>query len=175
MLRRSQLQELNIYYDPNDIWAEDYGLWQKLTEKAPMGNIPQVLVRYRLSATQLTSTHLPLSYSTMKEIDRRNIKRFGLSPSDDTLQIHRIVGSQKIITEFEVFRRCERYLMLLRAKNPEKGVYPDPDFSNIIEKQWFSVCNKASSIGFRVWAVFIKSPLTKESRTNRLMILQAGI
>lgn len=52
MLRKGAVQEIG--YDETFEGREDYRLWMVLSQKGPMGNLPQPLLRYRIHKGQVT-------------------------------------------------------------------------------------------------------------------------
>ena len=54
MIRRQVLTEHHICYDKDYLHAEDYKLWVDLSSYGDFYNIQEVLLRYRISDTQIT-------------------------------------------------------------------------------------------------------------------------
>lgn len=57
LIRRSVLVNNNLCYDKGYRHAEDYKLWIDLSDFGAFYNIPEVLLYYRMSETQITSSH----------------------------------------------------------------------------------------------------------------------
>lgn len=57
MMRKSILDEYHLYYDADYPYAEDYKFWIDLVSYGDFYIIPERLLRYRLSATQITTFH----------------------------------------------------------------------------------------------------------------------
>ena len=54
MMRRSLFCDPGIRYDPRFQHAEDYGLWAMLSMRTKLANLPEVLLRYRCHAGQVS-------------------------------------------------------------------------------------------------------------------------
>ena len=79
MIRRDILVNNNLKYDFSYVKAEDYALWSALASKGDFYNIPQVLLQYRLSPTQITATLGNPSALRMQKININNwLKGFKL-------------------------------------------------------------------------------------------------
>ncbi len=56
MLRRPALQKVGLYNEAF-AYAQDYDLWSRIAGQLPVANLPEYLVRYRVSTGSMTSTY----------------------------------------------------------------------------------------------------------------------
>ena len=76
MIRRKVVMDHHIRYDHNYIFAEDYKFWTELVKYGPLANIPLVLLKYRISETQVSSVHKIQQISISQKISREMISYF---------------------------------------------------------------------------------------------------
>lgn len=94
MVRRKVIIDHHIRYDPNYLYAEDYKFWTELVKYGKIANIPLVLLKYRISAGQVSNTHRNQQAELSEKISREMIL-YCLSKikiNDNTL-------NEKIVTE----------------------------------------------------------------------------
>lgn len=77
MLRRSAFAEVGGYDEDLSI-AQDYDLWLRLAEVACLGNIPEVLLRYRLHPSAITAHRAEEQSRAKQRILRSAYRRRGL-------------------------------------------------------------------------------------------------
>lgn len=69
MLRTEKIRQLGIEYEKEYIYAEDYRFWaQSLRKGLVIKNMPDVLVKYRLSKSQVSSAYLYAQYKASQNI-----------------------------------------------------------------------------------------------------------
>ena len=56
MMRRDIVEQLG-FYRPEALHAEDYDLWARISSITKLANIPEVLLRYRISKERISSQH----------------------------------------------------------------------------------------------------------------------
>lgn len=76
MIRRRVVVDHHIRYDHNYIFAEDYKFWTELAKYGPLTNIPLVLLKYRISKTQVSCVHKNQQVSISQKISREMISYF---------------------------------------------------------------------------------------------------
>lgn len=76
MIRRKVVMDHHIRYDHNYIFAEDYKFWTELVKYGPLANIPLVLLKYRISETQVSSVHKNQQISISQKISSEMISYF---------------------------------------------------------------------------------------------------
>lgn len=92
MIRRKVIIDHHIRYNPNYLYAEDYKFWTELAKYGKIANIPLVLLKYRISAVQVSLTHRNQQAELSEKISREMIS-YCLSKikiNDNTL-IERVV------------------------------------------------------------------------------------
>ena len=76
MMRHQVLLDNHICYDKNYLHAEDYKLWVDLSDYGDFYNIQEVLLKYRLSDTQITQKSNFRQAEGARKCRREYIKKF---------------------------------------------------------------------------------------------------
>jgi len=74
MLRRQVVTEVG-FYDPACVCCSDYEYWLRVLEKYDFANLPEPVLRYRMSSTQLKQSKLKLSLQTTLKLQADYRKR----------------------------------------------------------------------------------------------------
>ncbi len=80
MLRRRVVADIG-FYDPACICCSDYEYWLRVLEKYDFANLPEPVLRYRMSSTQLKQSKLKLSLKTTLKLQadyRRRTRTWSL-------------------------------------------------------------------------------------------------
>ena len=68
ILRAAVLKDNNFYFDLNYEHAEDYELFVRIAEKFKVANVPQLLLKYRIHKTSITSLYNEIQNENTKKI-----------------------------------------------------------------------------------------------------------
>lgn len=68
LIRKEVFDDYHLAYDEHYPHAEDYKLWYEISKIGELANIPQVLVKYRLHAQQVSSSKAQFQEATAKKI-----------------------------------------------------------------------------------------------------------
>lgn len=83
MIRKDILDKSNILYDETYIYGQDYKLWVDLSSKGEYFNLPETLLKYRKSKSQISSSKADLqrtnSYLARKQYFFDKLKNFDSS------------------------------------------------------------------------------------------------
>lgn len=160
MMRRKTLDSHKLRYDHNDLCAEDYGLWVRCSFLFPLANIPEVLLKYRISPNSIGQTYGERQRATVLKIHKDNVSRLGIMLNDECFEIHKIAAFPPAkITDTELIQKIENWLITLRDANIRSATYPEQEFSRAISNQWFVVCCAATDLGIWTWIKFWQSSL----------------
>ena len=160
MMRLSALNSNNLRYDPQDLHAEDYGLWVKSSFCFPLANIPAVLLKYRISSASIGQLHGEKQRETVLAIHRRNLDRLGIRVDERNLFIHKMAFFPPgKIEDRQLISDINEWFGALSQANRGLDVYPEPNFSMVLARKWFAVCYAAAGLGIWTWQMFADSPL----------------
>lgn len=74
MLRRPVIEDIG-YYNPECVCCSDYEYWLRVLEKYDFANLPEPVLRYRMSSTQCKQSKLRLSLKTTLKLQADYRKR----------------------------------------------------------------------------------------------------
>lgn len=134
MFRRKSFLAHNLQYDESFTNAEDYGLWAKAVDVLQLANVPQVLLKYRVHASNVSK----LQDSTRKLLDdihyrvyKDFLNKLQINYSEQDLQIHRQLAIREVDTSTN--EQLKQYLHWLET------IYTANQRTHYFEKQALQV------------------------------------
>lgn len=109
MIRKSVLEDNNIYYDKEYLCAEDFKMWIDLSKCGEFYNIQKFLLYYRQSDSQITTGNNPMQLTIAKKCRRLFIER------NFSTEVQKMLLSEKItiMTIKKMQQHNNNYLLLL--------------------------------------------------------------
>jgi Glycosyltransferases involved in cell wall biogenesis len=167
MLRRKILTEQNQRFDLNYPPAEDYDLWERISNHHQIANVPKFLTFYRLHENQTSYVNVLQQKSSVWNIQERQIKMFDIIYTDDEKQIHRKLGAWGFDESIDFLTHANKWLLKLQNANSKKHIYPEPEFTNVLAERWFFACRGASGLGRFTWSAYWNSTFRKHSEFHK--------
>lgn len=140
MLRRT-IVETGIRYSPLYPHGEDYALWVQIAKTYDIANIPEVLLKYRRSASQLSTKYAGLEMGMTLKIQREQINFLGIEPTAEECHLHWAVGASQFPPTISFANSVAVWFAKLKEGNSRYHYYPEPAFSNYLRIYWKGVCN----------------------------------
>jgi len=162
ILRKSLIDKFSLRYDPRFIKAEDYEFWVRCSDNFSLTNINQTLLLYRLNPEQTGRMYTEIQKKTSNEIRLMQIKKLGVNPSKEELELHQNLSTYNFQSSEDFLRRTIAWLLKLSNANKESKYYPEPSFSKVLAEQWFFCCHNATKLGLVTWKIFWHFPLSRE-------------
>lgn len=134
---------------PNYFAAEDYGLWAKASFLFPLANIPEVLLKYRVTSTSIGAKYPDQQRMSVFEIQKLNINRLGITNiSAEDFAIHKLIAfNPEAINSKELIIKASEWLQRLHHANQSTQCYPEPHFHQLLAEKWSAICNAAKGMG----------------------------
>lgn len=110
IMRKDKILELTDGYDPNDLYAEDYGLWSRLviSKKARFANINKSLLKYRTHPNNPRIEYKKKQSETANYIQKKMFSSLGIDiPLRDIALLNHSEGKISI----DNVKRCEFWLL----------------------------------------------------------------
>lgn len=115
IMRKCVLSEGNYQYDENHNTVEDFGLWQNISFKHKLENLPEILVKYRINKSGITKN----AKKNVHQSDISHMKIYKLvfdylciDSSDKNLNIYRLFISGR---SFAKEKEAEKISKLLKS------------------------------------------------------------
>lgn len=150
IIRNSILQDFGYKYDVNHISSEDYGLWLKMSFNHKLGNIPEVLYKYRINMSGLSQT----AEKNKEQRDQIHMQVYRLGfdhlkmvySIDDLFRFRLFVTARAILGEKEI-QETARFLHQL--KNAIKIFDYDVSTYEKVVTRYFILCCSEANITMR--------------------------
>jgi glycosyltransferase involved in cell wall biosynthesis len=142
MMRMGLLRKHQLNYSAEFIHCEDYDLWSKLADIAPLGNCPEALLEYRVHEGQITGNEKFLADKTrsLNAIRARHLRKLGIIPTNEELILHAIVSNGETVTSAEQFRQAEQWLEKLINACFNQEIVNRMYFGKIVLERWLRLC-----------------------------------
>lgn len=148
VLMRKVVLERHGGYRTDYPHAEDYELWTRLAPCCRLGNVPLVLMDYRLAASQVSRQHNASQSEAAQRIRQEYLRRLGIPHDTDEATRHaRLRAPQPIDTLVELELAGE-WLGKLASHFPQ-------EIRSVFSRQWFLCAVRAAGLGrtaYRLWA-----------------------
>jgi len=141
MLRRAILGT-GLCYSELYPHGEDYALWVQMARNHEITNIPEVLLKYRKSASQVSSKYAGEQLATTIKVQREQLENIGIKPTEQECLLHWAVGHSQFSPTISFANEVSAWFSKLKAGNACYHYYPEPVFSNYLRIFWTAVCNK---------------------------------
>jgi len=142
MLRRKLFVDNGLCYDPAYRHAEDYELWARAAQRFLLGNVPEVLLDYRVHPSQVSSAYNDQQLETAGRVRRFLLDGLGLEPSAADFETHQRLSTYRVNGERGLFARADEWLCRLKEANDQAKVYPEPYFSMVLTERLATLLKK---------------------------------
>ena len=163
IFRKIFLERFGLKYELNDLYAEDWSLWQKSSFIFPIINIQKVLLKYRITEHSISRFNADSQLKVIKIIHKKNIQTLCGDVADTDIEIHTRLGMWQFESDRSFIEKSEKWLFKLKYCNDLKKIYPEPEFTYVLAERWFFVCNAATGLGLITWSIYWNSSLRKHS------------
>lgn len=113
MLRASVIATNLLDYDSTMLHVEDYALWIQIMRVSKVANLPEILVRYRVHAFQISTTYSAIQQENTMVVQQNYIHSLGFS-QQDALLITQLFSSTSL--DFEILTYVLRQTQSLGAR-----------------------------------------------------------
>lgn len=161
IMRRADLLDHGLLYDTAFSRTEDYDLWERAAHQVKLANMPEVLVKYRVSAPGSRPEFDAREAEEGGRIRLRQLRGLGLDVTPEEERLHYQLSTWDFQGSIDFLRQADRWLTMLHEAN---RVYPEPDFSEVLADRLFAFCNAATHLGPEAGSVFAESELSRYRR-----------
>lgn len=159
MLRRSPFVANDLRYDMAFQHAEDYELWLRASRYVRLANIPEVLLDYRISASQVSSVYRQEQWETAARVREQQLNNLGISPNDEERKVFDSIIKDDFGNSLLYLKAVSSFLAKIHAANKIAKIYIEPSFTLCLEKMWFAACCSAFRAGNCNYASYSKHPI----------------
>ena len=131
-------------YREEFVICQDIDLWNRVSVKYALANLPRFLVRYRLGGTSHQDDELATRLKKQATADQ--LRDLALDFDDEDLdRHHRLRNPKNFRFDREYADWCEDWLMRLLAANEKARLYPEPEFRRAAAERWWRLALVARS------------------------------
>jgi glycosyltransferase involved in cell wall biosynthesis len=162
MVRRSAIPDPP--YAPEFPLCEDYDFLAQVARRHPIGMLPEVLVKYRLTTGSYSNFVGKQTFDLARVLKRRLLSEMGVEPTERELDVHHNLECNNLPRDPDLLRETSAWLEHLVAANERSRTHDTHAFAVIAGNEWFELCRAASTLGSPVWSQFHDSTLARVSQ-----------
>jgi glycosyltransferase involved in cell wall biosynthesis len=138
MLRASYIQKHGLLYDASVEYkaAEDYELWSRCLSTARICEYPQVLLKYRVHAKQISTLTAKMQIESANRIRRRMLGWLGIVPSPHETSVHYLFCTDTISPDI-MLNESESWARRLLDGNKQYQVFDPHYFKQEVLQHFF--------------------------------------
>ncbi|MDD3269859.1 MAG: glycosyltransferase family A protein [Syntrophomonadaceae bacterium] len=141
IMRRDLLVKHDLFYNPDFTHAEDYDLWVRCARHFQIANQSEVLYLYRHHAEQASRYAMEQErYSGLVMSDE--LKHLGVDFTHEEMEFHKEISVWRIPANPLFADRSRLWLDKLIETNARTNYYPEPVFSEMVNKRWNGICER---------------------------------
>jgi glycosyltransferase involved in cell wall biosynthesis len=169
MLMPAKIAKINLF-DEGAVF-QDYEMWTRLAPYYRMGNIQQILVKYRRHSQQHSKINAELDRRDLRKFSQRYFHNlFPEATAEDRAAFDRIVAKEPFPNPFEL-ERAGNWLVRLAQT-------PDNHLRQVMKGHWYAACFHSTHLGLACYRLYCQMTsqfgVALDARTfNRLWIMCA--
>ena len=135
MFNHGLLIENQITYDENYVLAQDYRMWVTCSEYAECGNVPEILLKYRVHSKAVSNERREKQRLFALNNIKEQLKKLSIELPKEYEHIH----------ENFLFSRCpysieyKKWIMLIIKQNQKYHVYNQKKLEQILWRKWVEI------------------------------------
>ncbi len=158
MLRKAVVMQLPVLFDSGYKHAEDYELWSRLIFKCRFSAVPELILRYRLHAQQVTQKNHVEQMESADRVRRNLLIHAGFHFTEDELRVHCLLGNSRLLTAKSDVLILEQWFKKLIEQNKTLKWIDQAIFEKTIRKHWLDACGM-TNLGLPVFFRYLGSEL----------------
>ena len=144
MIRKNILDINNLEYNLNYANAQDYELWNNISQVTKMANIQKVLLKYRISSNSITSVadgpKLKLRYELLSGVFTEVLNKLNIQNTEEENRLHFTIGLNERIAKEDInLKALDTYLTKIIDANKEMKYFDEKYFINFLSKKFLIV------------------------------------
>ena len=160
MMRAACTREVGLRFDLSHHLSQDYGLWVRIPKPWQITNIPRVLTVYRQHSSQVTAIHKQKQIDIAWEIQKEQLSRLGISPTEKERMIHLSLSGlvHHTYENLDQIFEARDYLIKLNKANKKYERYTKKAFREVLFEKWW-VVGRSNSLSIKqilisYWKIF---------------------
>jgi glycosyltransferase involved in cell wall biosynthesis len=143
IIRKKDFVDNKLIFRHSYSYAEDYDIWVRAASIGlQSANIPQVLVKYRVHDTQVSSNHHGIQLELTARIQLFQLRCMGIDPLMEELQLHFGLSTGQISKETNYLEKVKNWFIKIDQANQKNNIYPQSDLRTVLNYYWNSAYQK---------------------------------
>ncbi|MDD2767552.1 MAG: glycosyltransferase [Methylococcus sp.] len=159
--RMAVLNRHSLRYDESYKHAEDYELWVRLARHTRLGNLPQVLLRYRSHPENVSNSNKREQIATRDRVRIEHLETFGLLPTPDQKKLHMELFDLRFGGGEERMMSARHWLESLAEAVSTKCGIPLSRLHRDFCRLWYSACGRSARQGLKALSIYLSSPMAR--------------
>lgn len=140
VLRKAFLDKFGLGYDEAAVCTQDYDLWVRCADRFKMANLPDVLLRYRRHAGQVTIQHERLQNDIARAVTGKLLARAGISASATELEFHEWFCKFTPKTDRAYIWSIAQWLSKIFDTSLQTGYFSPRSLQIVFFNRWLFIC-----------------------------------
>jgi glycosyltransferase involved in cell wall biosynthesis len=167
VIRKAIIDKYNLQFDPNRVHGEDYDLWVRMSEYCKLSNYPELLVRKRDHAKNISNKYAHIMNETCTIIKQVQFNKMGIELSQKQTDLYtRFADPEWQFNEKEMFE-LEILLTRIVEANDNSLFLPVDVYRHYIAEKWFHLCYNNNLIKNKGYLKFKNSVFSKYYSVNK--------
>ncbi|HMM19582.1 MAG TPA: glycosyltransferase [Selenomonadales bacterium] len=155
--RKALLEEHGLSYNSNFSKAQDYELWVRCSKLIKLANIPEALIRYRISKQQIGYNYKPEQIALADSIRKTQLRELKIDFTEKQFNLHKAIALFRV----ESIRSTiyDSLIWLQYLKKMLNCYYKSDISDNILAEKCYDICNSNTTLGLWLWVNYMKYSL----------------
>ena len=174
VFRAEFLRQTGIRYDPASADAEDFDLWVRARRYTHFGNVPRVLLYYRVHGAQTSKRSVESQSKTAVRIRLQQLAELLPTATDGEKALHLAVSAPDAFTTKEELVRARCWLEFLGTVNTERRLFNADSFARALAHTWMYCCLRAAMAPRHVVPVYLSArfaPMARATLQDKLVTI----
>lgn len=146
IMMRTQIAQL-FYYNPQCYIAEDYYLWLEISKNHLLGNLPEILLYYRVHSNNISKKkHTIKSQSLNTILYPQFFEQLNIPFTKEIIKLHSRIFHEALEITFSLqeLKKLEQWLIALQENNKKIQYCSDSALKKQLDKVWLIACIKTT-------------------------------
>lgn len=174
MFKKKSIQKLNLQYNPEIKYAEDYNLWVESSTNLVFGNIPKILLKYRVHSSSVSQKKYLEQQKDAVNIQKKMYLKFCSNKDLIENNLQTINKNRFNRKPEELEKVAELFIECIKNNNQKKHIDPNY-FENKLKKIFFNYCFYSSRYGSAAKSTWEQSKLSKNTKISLFKKIEFSI
>lgn len=156
-IRKSILDKNQLIYKKDYQYVEDYKLWMEMSKVTKIGNIQEVLLKYRMHRSQIGVKKAKEQVKMLNKVLLENIQELIPSVKDSDMSIHVFAMSWPTVSSYSKLLILKNWYEKLITANNSRKLYDLDNFTSIVVERWVGACYLAKNLGMPRYLYLLSS------------------